>query len=102
MFKGRGSDRLHQIVGKEHDGIYRKYAEHVFFLSVLVINLKAHSPLPTHLLFVFIYLLCVFSIYAIMLFPHNLMQPITSSSFKHFLHEAARIPMLPGFPYPDL
>jgi len=65
-------------------------------------QINAHSPLPTHLLFVFIYLLCVFCIYAIMPFPHNLMQPITSSSFKHFLHEASRIPMLPGFPYPDL
>ena len=29
MFKGRGSDRLHQIVGKGHDGIYTKYAEQV-------------------------------------------------------------------------
>ena len=40
--------------------------------------------------------------YAIMPFPCNLMQLITSSSFRHFLHEASRIPMLPGFPYPDL
>lgn len=40
--------------------------------------------------------------YAIMPFLCNLMQLITSASFKHFLHEATRIRTLPGFPYPDL
>ena len=55
-------------------------------------QIRAHSPLPTHLLFV----LCHHAL------PCNLMQLITSSSFRHFLHEASRIPTLPGFPYPDL
>lgn len=63
--------------------------------------LTPHSP-PICSLSLSIYLLCIFCISAIMPFPHNLMQLITSSSFKHFLHEASRITTLPGFPYPDL